>query len=134
MDSFTRPKMMKQYNHMLGMKTSSDLGVYFHHQQKQFTLLNKAELNQQMKQWRQLAKDEKLIIRSQNNKSFTDENGKEWHILVIQPFDEDKMKNFMSDPFGMLVLGFMVTGYIYAFDNINNRDMIYNYVMKIKTK
>jgi hypothetical protein len=40
------------------------------------------------------------------------------------------MEECCWDPFGLFILGEMVSGYIYAFKTAQNRDAIYSYVMK----
>jgi len=129
MSFYTKSQIQKQYNTAMRLKSSSDLAIYFHHQQKEFHAMNKEELGFQMKDWRKQVKKGELTIRLGNNKTRTID-GKDWHFLVIQPKDDSKLENYSIDLFGALLLGFHVTGYIYAFENIKNRDMIYEYVMK----
>lgn len=129
MACFTRSDIKEKYDYALKMKTSSDLCLFFHHNQKDFGVLDKQELEQQMRYWRKEAKAKNLQIREHNNQTKI-VDGKEWHILVIQPYDDAKLQDYNPCLFGMLVLNFGVSGYIYAFDSKNNRDMIYQYVMK----
>jgi len=126
---FSRSDINDKYNYAMKMKESSDLCLFFHHDNKDFGVLNKQELEQQMRYWKKEAKAKKLQIREHNNQTKI-VDGKEWHILVIQPYNDDKLSDYNPCLFGALVLNFMVQGYIYAFDNKNNRDMIYEYVMK----
>lgn len=129
MTFYTKSQIQSQYNYAMKVKSASDLALYFHHNQKQFSVMNKQELGFQMKEWRKLVKKGELTIRLANNKT-KQVDDKDWHLLVIQPKDDDKLADYSVDLFGALLLGFHVNGYIYAFDNIKNRDMIYEYVMK----
>ena len=133
MTFFFRTDIKKKYNGVLKLKKSSDLCLFFHHDEKEFGLLNKHELEQQMRYWKKEVKANKLKIREYNNQTKI-VDGKEWHILVIQPYDDNKLPDYSPCLFGMLVLNFGVSGYIYAFDNKNNRDMIYQYVMNTKQR
>ena len=57
-------------------------------------------------------------------------NGQTWYFLVVQPYKNGKMVECAMDPFGLMILGEMVDGYVYAFKLKHNRDAIYSYVMK----
>jgi hypothetical protein len=106
---------------------SNDLAVTFTARQKDFMLLNKEELNLQMKQWRELAKQGRLIIRECNNVKLNDDDNSKWYVFVVQNTDEEKNN---MDMFGMFILSVMVRGYVYAFKSKTNRDTIRDYVMK----
>jgi hypothetical protein len=80
-----------------------------------------------MKQWREFAKQGKLIIRECNLAQLKDDDESKWYVFVVQNTDEKKNN---MDMFGMFILSVMVDGYIYAFKSKTNRDNIRDYVMK----
>lgn len=125
----SKKDITEAYNETMDGKEPTDLCVFFHAKEMAFSVMNKDELNEQMKSWRKQAKGKTVKMRKANNKTKT-YDGKEWHILVVQPYDDEKLAHYNPDPFSLLLLGFYVNGYVYAFDNIKNRDMIYEYVMK----
>jgi len=84
-----------------------------------------------MKLWRKIAKTGKLFINDKNNMKVTASDGKVWHILVVQPYkDGDVHPDANVDPCGMMVLGVMVSGYVYAYKSKKIRDKVYTWVMK----
>ena len=96
---------------------------------KDFAWLNREMLNQQMKIWRKMAKEGALKIMEYNNKE-TEINGKNLYHFVVQPYDKEKMEECGMCPYSLMVLGTMVCGYTYSFTRRENRDAVYNYVMK----
>lgn len=89
--------------------------------------MNTPEMDVQKKIWKKLAKDGKITIRFGNSKTKTTEDGLTWHFLVVQPTNEDDCQ---MDPFGLLIMGEMVSGFVYAFKNKKHRDQVQQYVMK----
>ena len=134
----TRPQMEDQYKHAMRQRKHKvgETAITFKHAANDFGLVNQIEMTEQMKSWRLLRKSGKIKIEEYNNKTQVIEdinttlNGKKWYILVVQPTDENE--NIAVDPFGLMILGYMVSGYIYAFDKEVNRDAVYKYVMGIK--
>jgi hypothetical protein len=55
---------------------------------------------------------------------------KEWHILVVQSYEDGEQVPQNPDPVGCMLMGYMVSGFIYAFQKKENRDDVANYVMK----
>ena len=106
--------------------------TFFFHHRKQDHLMwgNNEELTEQMKLWRKQRKDGIIKIMDYNNHTKTIQ-GQEWHILVVQHTEEWRDS---IDPVG---LGFddavfLVSGLIYCFKRIENRDATYKYVMGLK--
>ena len=134
----TRPQMEDQYKHAMRQRKQKvgETAITFKHAANDFGLVNQIEMTEQMKSWRLLRKSGKIKIEEYNNKTQVIEdinttlNGKKWYILVVQPTDENE--NIAVDPFGLMILGYMVSCYIYAFDKEVNRDAVYKYVMGIK--
>ena len=89
--------------------------------------MNTAEMDEEKRRWRTLAREGKVTIRFVNSKSRALNDGREWHFFVLQPTNPDECG---PDPFGMFVLGEMVSGFIYAFKSKKHRDRIQEYVMK----
>jgi hypothetical protein len=133
----TKEGMEAQYKHCMGMRKhkAGETAITFKHDACDFGMLNQAEMTEEMRRWRQLRKEGRIKIEEYNNKLRVIEginstlNGKKWYVLTIQPIKDE----VAIDPFGLFVLGYMVSGYIYAFDKEENRDAVYKYVMGIKS-
>jgi len=97
--------------------------------EKGFGWLNRETLNEQMKIWRKMAKEGSLKIMEYNN-SETEQYGRKLYNFIVQPYENEKMKDCEFCPYALMVLGIMVSGYTYSFTKKENRDAIYNYVMK----
>jgi len=95
----------------------------------EFSLFNPSQMKSQMSIWRKDAKAGKLKIMRYNNKTKTIK-GKEYYTLVVQPYKNEKMCDCEMDVMGLFGVGEMVSGYMYMFNNVKNRDMTYEYVMK----
>jgi len=111
-------------------KEGNEIAVCFNREHKVFNYINNIEMKEQLKSWRKMIKQKQIEILHGNNLKLCDLRGRPFFILVITPTDE---KYNMIDPFGML-LNYMVSGFIYAFDSEKNRNECYKYLNKIQTK
>jgi hypothetical protein len=111
-------------------KEGNEIAVCFNREHKVFNYINNIEMKEQLKSWRKMIKQKQIEILHGNNLKLYDLRGRPFFIFVITPTDE---KYNMIDPFGML-LNYMVSGFIYAFDSEKNRNECYNYLNKIQTK
>jgi len=128
----TRKQMVAELKDMLKDRQKTRGETFFFHHRKQDHLMwgNNEELTEQMKIWRKQRKDGIIKIMEYNNHTKMIQ-GQEWHILVVQ--DVEEWRNPI-DPVG---LGFdngafLVSGLIYCFKRIENRDATYKYVMGLK--
>lgn len=108
-------------------KTRGETFFYLHRLTDTIMWGNNDELTEQMKLWRKQRKEGVCKIMEYNN-HMKKIQGKEWYILVVQHTEEWRDS---IDPVG---LGFddgafVVSGLIYCFKNIKNRDATYKYVM-----
>jgi hypothetical protein len=130
MSVYTNTQFQSQYAHALRCERKGDIGLSYIKRAEQFSWFDKAEITAQSKAWRQLAVQGKFKIGRYNNKERT-HDGRTWYFLVGQPYKTNgKMEECSWDPFGLFILGEMVSGFIYAFKTAQNRDAIYSYVMK----
>jgi len=139
MSLINREQLEAQYAHAMAQRKHkcNETAITFIHHAMDFALLNRDEMTGEMKRWRKLAKQGNLKINKYNNETFTisdmkktELNGKVWYCLVIQRYDENgEGQEGNIDPFGLMILGFMITGFMYAFDKAENRDAVYKYVM-----
>ena len=130
MSYFTREQITTMFDDCLTkrVKKTGEVAITFNHNHKQFCLLNREEMDTQMKIWRKMRKDGGLKIKRYNSKT-AEHNGKTYHFFVIQPYENGKMEECNFDPMGLFILGEMVSGYIYAFPNKANRDAVEKWVM-----
>lgn len=124
-----RNDLARNYFGMLQEKTKDDICWFYHHTEHGIAVMNIEELQEQMRSWRKLALGGKIKIMDYNNKTRNIFN-KEWHILVVQPYEDGEQVPQNPDPVGCMLMGYMVSGYIYAFQKKENRDDVANYVMK----
>jgi len=124
-----RNDMARKYIHMLKEKTKEDISWTYIVSKREIGVMNIKETQQQMKEWRKLALQGKLKIMDYNNKTKNIFN-KEWHILVVQPYEDGEQVPQNPDPVGCMLMGYIVSGFIYAFQKKENRDDVANYVMK----
>jgi hypothetical protein len=123
-----RNALARNYCGMLQEKTKDDICWFYHVRGQGIAVMNIGELKEQMREWRKMAVQGKLKIMDYNSKTKTIFN-KEWHILVVQIYENGEQKYQAPDPVGML-MNFMVSGYIYAFQKKSNRDDVAEYVMR----
>jgi len=122
-------EMARKYIHLLKEKTKEDICWTYIVSERLLGVLNIKESQQQMKEWRKMALQGKLKIMDYNNVTKNIFN-KEWHILVVQSYEDGEHVPQNPDPVGCMLMGYMVGGYIYAFQKKENRDDVANYVMK----
>jgi hypothetical protein len=106
-------------------KTRGETFFFRHATQDKLMWGNNVELTEQMKIWRKQRKDGIIEIHDYNNHT-KQIDGTDWHILVVQQTGGD------LGPIDTLGFGFdnvfMVSGFIYCFKSIRNRDATYNNV------
>lgn len=131
MGIINRNDLARSYLGMVQEKTKNDICWFYHQRQIEhgIAVMNIEELQEQMRSWRKMAREGKLKIMDYNNITKNVLN-QEWHILVVQPYEDGKQLPRNPDPVGLLLMNYMVSGYIYAFKKKENRDDVANYVMK----
>jgi len=123
-------QVLHQYDVAAQNLRTTDLALSFFHDAKEFYVLNKEELEEQMRTWRKLSKEGRLKMAAYNNRTQT-AKGRTWYFLVVQAYyPNGNMMECNVDPFGLFVLNEMVSGFLYAFTREANRNMVYEYVMK----
>jgi len=110
--------------HTLDNWGTKDIVFGFLHSEGAMSVFNKEEMDAQMRLWKELAKAGKLTVLECNNQT-REVDGKKLYLLTITP----RPNTASFDPVGM-ALGFMVSGYVYAFRNIKNRDAVFGYIKK----
>jgi hypothetical protein len=111
-------------------KSLTDIAIGFLYAQNCYGFLNIDELRYNMKDWKKHRKEGIITIQECNNRIITI-GGKDCYILTLQQFDANGMiENIGVDKCG---LGFdkpyIITGHTYIFKRVENRDMVYKYVM-----
>ena len=131
MSIITKDQIEYAYRGWKHTTTNNDTVMFLHKEQysihKCLSAMNNVEMAEQMKLWRKEAKKSKLVIRGCNNKQRTLEDGMTWYFLVVQP---EGLEDVGMDSLGLMLLGEMVSGFVYAFTRKANRDMVYEYVMR----
>jgi len=125
----SRNDLARNYIGMRQEKTKDDVCWFFFMREKGIAVMDIKELQGQMREWRKLAVQGKLKIMDYNSKTKKTFDGKEWHILVVQRYENGEQVFQPYDPVGLL-MGCMVSGHIYAFQKKSNRDDVAKYVMR----
>ena len=131
MSIFLRATHEQELKHFLYTKTKDDIGIFYHHGKKQYSIFNIEEWTTEMKRFRKYVKKGEGIINPKNHRNPIIQ-GKQFYTFVFQ--DPDMSKNPQFDPMGLTFEDgtFVVSGMIYAFRKKENRDMSYKYIMGIK--
>jgi hypothetical protein len=91
--------------------------------------LTNEDIKSEMKRWRQLQKQGKLVIQPCNSYDIKIK-GKDWFVLTVQACKDNDIEDTGMDPIGLAMdVGILVTGYLYFFNNKSNRDATQKYVM-----
>ncbi len=128
---YTRTHQQQELKHFLDTKTKDDIGIFFHHGLKRYSIFNIEEWTAEMKRFRKYVKKGEGLINPKNHRDPMIQ-GKQFYTFVFQDTEMDK--NPQLDPMGLAFDDgtFLVSGMIYAFRKKENRDMSYKYIMGIK--
>ena len=131
MTDLTKCMVQAQVKQCLNNKQKTDILIFYHHTNQQYCYANIKEWTEEMKDFRKHRKEGTLVLREENNRHKTI-LGKDVYFLVVQNPDPEKNPPF--DPLGMACDDgfYVVSGMIYAFFHMENRDKCYKYIMGIK--
>lgn len=115
---------LKLIRHTVKNMGTKDVCFSVIHDMMMMSVFNNEEMNDQMRLWKDLAKQGHLTVLECNNQT-REIDGKNYYLMTITPCPNTA--NF--DPIGMS-LGFMVSGYIYVFKMEKNRDAVFGYIKK----
>ena len=101
----------------------------FYHRLKEFCWYDKSLMTTNMKMWRKLAKKGNAKICKYNNRSF-EYKGVIYYTFVLQSYKNEVQQPENVCPLMLSAFNTLVTGYGYCFRTQENRDSIYDYVMK----
>ena len=114
-------------------EVDNPLVVYWHFQTGQPRYLaheDKAEFHDEMRRWRKLAKQGRLVINPENHTNDREYRGVKYYGLCVQTCDESGVQGGPTDPLALLIFGFAVDGMCYFFPSRRNRDDVAAWVMK----
>jgi hypothetical protein len=133
----TYPQLKSKYSETINdylsvLDTSGELcevaeGMKHTYESFEFMWGNNVELTEQIKIWRKQRKQGVIEIHAYNNHT-KQIDGTDWHILVVQQTGDD-LGPIDTLGFGFDNGAFVVSGFIYCFKSIQNRDATYKYVM-----
>lgn len=126
---YSREMMMKEFKNIEKEMNSKDLCFFFVERLNCFSLMNKIELQNQLREWKELTKKQKIYVIAENNFDLKIK-GVLYYILVIQ---SDEIKTYSKAGlflFDNNSLG--VDGWFYCFKRKENRDMVYEYIYKFQ--
>ncbi len=134
MSIHTAPQFLGAYEQYKRYEEPRDIVMFYHKNQWDrgqhgFMTMDKHEMKPQMVKWKRMIKQGRLVCRDYNKKTLKADDGREWHVLVVQEAVEGSDD---VDAMGMFVFSFMVSGCLYAFKDKNNRDKVFDYINKAK--
>jgi len=106
-----------------------EMCLTFYKANNHFMWYDKPTLTENMKMWRKSAKNGSIKICKYNNKNL-EYMGKTYYTFVIQSYKNNICQQDGWCPLMLCGFNTMVSGYGYCFRTQENRDTIYNYVMK----
>jgi hypothetical protein len=126
-------QIKKDMEWVINDKRKGEIGFTFIRHIGDYSFYNREQMNEQMREWRKDVKAGKIVIDERNHRSPTI-CGKQFHTLVLQSADLD------ANPMNIDRIGlafddgcFLVSGYIYCFKTLANRDSVFKYVMTGKS-
>lgn len=118
--------MKSQFRHAIADKKHGENCLSFIIQANDFAWFDNATMKEQMKLWRKQIRGNIMKFDEVNNLNLTDNDGNDWFIIVAQPVDD---KHLHMNPFGVMIFGVLIGGYVYAFKTKENRDAVFKYLM-----
>ena len=120
----TKEEFIREFDYSLRQQMRGDVAMTFIFRIEQFSWFDNNTMKTQMKMWRKLAKEGKIIMRTCNNKNFN-YKGKEYYLLEVQKIEEDP-----TCLIGLFIAKLLVNGCGYVFLTESSRDKVVEYVMK----
>ena len=125
-------QIQKEMKWIINDKRKDEICFTYIAHMNDYSYMNKAQMTDQMKMWRKLAKERAIVIQEENHRSPTI-CGKQFYTFVLQNADLDaNPQNIDRVGFAFDDGAFLVSGHIYCFRKQENRDSVYKYVMGIK--
>ena len=126
----TFPKDIEtQFQLSIQDQRQGEMCLTFYKEINRFMWYDKPTLTKNMKTWRKSAKNGSIKICKYNNKTL-EYMGKTYYTFVIQSYKNNIQQRNEMCPLMFSGFNIMVSGYGYCFKTKENRDAIYNYVMK----
>lgn len=129
MTLYNKNEIEFNFNYSMLDQQSGEICLSYYRELQQFCWYDKPSMNTEMKRWRKLAKNNEIKICKYNNLEF-EYNGKKYYTFVVQPYKNGDIEECGIDPIMLFIFGNLVSGCAYVFKTKENRDNIYNYVMK----
>jgi len=126
MTTYHTDTMKSQFRHAIADKKHGENCLSFIIQANDFAWFDNATMKEQMKLWRKQIRGNIMKFDEVNNLNLTDNDGNDWFIIVAQPVDD---KHLHMNPFGVMIFGVLIGGYVYAFKTKENRDAVFKYLM-----
>lgn len=127
MSLINKQQVVSKLNLMVSRWDRDDMCVYYNYTYNQYAVMNKSELHDFMKQYKEKFKQGIIYILPENNNDCTI-SGKKFYSLTIQSPCIENMD--VISCFGLDNISTWITGHSYFFTNKKNRDAVYNYFKK----
>jgi hypothetical protein len=121
---FNSRSVLKKCRQILKIKDKNDVGFYYDYSSLSLVVLDKEDMNDNMKRWKDLAKQGKIQMYAKNNKEY-DIGSKKVYTLVMSPLRIGWPICPISEAWRTTV-----NGTTFVFTKKENRDAVYGYVKK----
>jgi hypothetical protein len=123
----SREQIKTLYDYAWKCMETSDIAISWQREHNAFQCLRQQDITKQWSKWSKHIQKGEIDALAINNVTKTYE-GKTYYLMVVQPNINDPL----IDPFGIVLLGFAVSGYIYAFFKEDQRDKFYKRFVELK--
>ena len=127
---YTDDDTNEKFAYFMGAKQGAKVFTYMK-KFNEWSWLDEDVYKQQFKQYRKLIKSKDIVIDGENNSEHI-LNGKKWYSLCIQKWnkEEDDYDEMTLCKGSIEVFGYIISGYVYYFQNKADRDTAYNWLVK----
>lgn len=120
-----KKESLDEVKEFLKCKQKTDICLFFHQATQQYSVMNREEMQSEMRRWKPMAKAGLLKVLEANKQSYTVKN-KTLYTFVLTPTDPSLA---YVCPLS-LALSTIVHGMTYAFTKEQNRDDVFEYLYK----
>ena len=127
---YTDDNTNEKFAYFMGAKENAKVFTY-HKRLQEWSWIDEDIYKQQFKQYKKLIKNKEIVIDKENNNEHK-LNGIIWHSLTIQKWDKqnDDYAEMTLCKGSIEVFGYMISGYVYYFQNKADRDTAYRWLVK----
>lgn len=127
---YTDDDTNEKFAYFMGAKEGAKVFTY-HKRLQEWSWIDEDIYKTQFKQYRKMIKNKEIVIDGENNNEHI-LNGVKWYSICIQKWDKqnDDYAEMTLCKGSFDVFGYMISGYVYYFQNKADRDTAYRWLVK----